>query len=177
MHRLVTLVSIVIAFASVVAFARGNAATAQDDMTASPFVGTWTWVNGEGADNMPSIAHFQPDGAYFEVMPWGAVLMGVWEPTGERTAVVTQVINYLDDDGQLVQGQGRGSMEIDETGNTITWQSSFLSRYQDGRTDLAFDVDDPGQTSIGTRLEPQPMATLDELMDTPLPFSAATPTP
>ena len=177
MHRLVTLVSIVIAFASVMAFARGNPATAQDDMASSPFVGTWTWENGESVDSLPSIAHFLPDGAYIEVMPWGAVLMGVWEPTGDRAAVVTQVINYLDDDGNLVQGQGRGAMEIDETGNTITWVSSFLSRYQDGRTDLAFDVDEPGQRSIGTRLEPQPMATLDELMDTPLLFGAATPTP
>ena len=177
MHRFIALVSIVIAIASVVAFARDNSAIAQDDLAAHPFVGTWTWVNGESVDSLPSIAHFHADGTYIEVMPWGAVLMGVWEPTGERTAVVTQVINYLDDDGQLVQGQGRGAMEIDETGNTITWESSFLSRYQDGRTDLAFDVDEPGQRSIGTRLEPQPMATLDELMETPLPFGAATPTP
>ena len=114
MHRIVTLVSIVIAFASVMAFARGNPATAQDDMASSPFVGTWTWENGESVDSLPSIAHFLPDGAYIEVMPWGAVLMGVWEPTGDRAAVVTQVINYLDDDGNLVQGQGRGAMEIDE---------------------------------------------------------------
>lgn len=79
-----------------------------------------------------------------------------------------QVINYLDDDGQLVQGQRRAMVEVNATGNIMTWQSSFLSRYSDGRTDIAADVDDPGQMSIGTRLEPQPMASLDELMAMPL---------
>jgi hypothetical protein len=177
MHRLVTLVSVVIAFASVMVFARGNMVTAQDDMASHPVVGAWTWVNGEGEDAVPSVAHFHPDGTYIEVMPWGAVPMAVWEPTGEDAVTVTQVINYLDDNGELVQGQGRATVEYDATTDTITWRGTFLSRYQDGRTDIAADADDPGSVSIGTRLEPQPMASLDELMDTPLPFGAATPTP
>ena len=104
--------------------------------------GTWTFVNGEGEDAYPSIVTFDPDGSYAEVLPWGAVLMGVWQPTGENTGVVTHVVNYLVDD-ELVQGQGRGMLEVDETGTTMTWQSAFLSRFQDGRTDIAADVDDP----------------------------------
>lgn len=177
MHRLVTLVSVVLAFASVMAFARGNPATAQDDVASHPVVGGWTWVNGVGEDAIPSVAHFHPDGTYIEVMPWGAVILGVWEATGANSLTVTQVINYLSDDDELVQGHGRALVEFDETADTITWRGSFLSRFPDGRTDIAYDVDDPGNISVGTRLEPQPMASLDELRDTPLPFVAPAGTP
>lgn len=143
-------------------------------MAAHPIVGTWTWVNGEGADAFPSIATFHPDGSYMEVMPWGAVLMGVWQPTGERTGTVTQVVNALDpsEDGEkLMQGQGRATVEVDESGNTMIWEGIFLGRYQDGSIAFEFDLD----TSIGTRMLPQPMATLDELKTTPVPLGAATP--
>lgn len=68
-------------------------------------------------------------------------------------------------------------VEVEATGSTLTWVSPFLGRYQDGRTDLAFDVDEPEQRSLGARLELQPMATLAERMDTPLPLGAATLTP
>jgi hypothetical protein len=147
----------------------GMAATATH-----PVAGTWTFVNGQGADAFPSVATFDPDGSYMEVMPWGAVLMGVWQPTGERTATVTQVVNALDptEDGEkLMQGQGRATLEVDESGNTMIWEGIFLGRYQDESIAFAFDLD----TSIGTRLLPQPMATLDELKATPVPLGAATP--
>ena len=148
---------------------------AQDDTETHLVAGTWTWVNGEGEEVFPSIATFGPDGSYIEVLPWGAIVMGVWQPTGERTATVTQVINYLTDDGELVQGQGRAEIEVDASGNTMTWRGTFLSRFQDGRSDIVADADDPGSTSIGTRLEPQAMASLDELMLTPVPFGTGTP--
>lgn len=175
-HRFVTLVSVVIAFVSIVAVGRGHATTMQESMASHPVVGGWTWVNGEGEDAVPSVAQFHPDGTYIEVMPWGAVPLAVWEPTGANSATVTQVVNYLDDDGELVQGQGRATVEYDATTDTITWRGTFLSRYQDGRADIAVDVDEPGNVSIGTRLVPQSMASLEELMDTPLPLGAATPT-
>jgi hypothetical protein len=144
-------------------------------MVTHPVTGTWTWANGEGAEALPSIATFHPDGSYIEVLPWGAVIIGVWQPTGENTAVVTQVINALDptEDGEkLMQGQGRATVEVDETGNTMIWEGLFLGRYQD--ESIAFEND--LETSIGTRLLPQPMATLDELKLTPVPIGAATPT-
>jgi hypothetical protein len=139
-----------------------------------PVAGTWTWVNGEGADAFPSIATFHPDGSYIEVMPWGAVFMGVWQPTGERTATVTQVLNALDpsEEGEkLMQAQGRATVEVDESGNTMIWEGLIVGRYQDESIAFEFDL----ETSIGTRLLPQPMATLDELKATPVPLGAATP--
>ncbi|MBA2595830.1 MAG: hypothetical protein H0V00_04305 [Chloroflexia bacterium] len=151
--------------------ARGSIA----DTATHSVAGTWTWVNGEGEETFPSVTIFHTDGSYIEVLPWGAILTGVWQPTGENTAVVTQVINYLSDDGELVQGQGRAEVEVDEPGTTMIWQGAFLSRFQDGRTDIASDADDPGSISIGTRFEPQPMTSLDDLMLTPVPFGAGTP--
>ena len=46
-----------------------------------------------GDDSFPSVALFHADGTYSEVLPWGAVLHGVWEPTGERTADLTFLLN------------------------------------------------------------------------------------
>ena len=143
-------------------------------MATHPVAGTWTWVNGQGADTYPSIATFDPDGSYIEVMPWGAVFMGVWQPTGERTATVTQVLNALDptEEGEkLMQAQGRATVEVDESGNTMIWEGLIVGRYQDESIAFEFDLD----TAIGTRLLPQPMATLDELKATPVPLGAATP--
>jgi hypothetical protein len=144
-------------------------------MATNPVAGTWTWVNGEGADAFPSIATFHPDGSYMEVLPWGAVFMGVWQPTGERTATVTQVLNALDptEEGEkLMQAQGRATVEVDESGNTMIWEGLIVGRYQDESIAFEFDL----ETSIGTRLLPQPMATLEELKATPVPLGAATPT-
>jgi hypothetical protein len=125
-----------------------------------------------GEDAFPSVAIFHADGTYTEILPWGTLLMGVWQPTGERTANLTQVLNEIIED-QLEQGQGRAKLEVDETGNTMTWKGIFLIRHQDGSVVLA----DEGSTSIGTRLEAGPMVSLDTLATTPVPFGAATPTP
>ena len=180
MHRFVSLIPLGIVLTFAAAFTQGFPATAQNEsaMASHPVVGAWTWVNGEGADAVPSVAQFHPDGTYIEVMPWGSVPLAVWEPTDENTVVVTQVINYLTDDGELVQGQGRATVEYDAANDTFTWRGTFLSRFQDGKADIAVDANEPGNISVGTRLEPQPMASLDELLDMPLPFQAmATPTP
>lgn len=143
---------------------------AQDVLASHPVAGTWTFVNEEGEDAYPSVAIFHPDGSYIEILPWRTLLMGVWEPTGERTATVTQVLNEIYDE-KLEQGQGRGALEIDASGNTMTWKGNFLVRLQDGSVVLSQE----GAPSIGTRLQPAPMESLEELMETPVPFGATTP--
>jgi hypothetical protein len=143
----------------------GMAATASH-----PAVGAWTFVSGSGEDVVPSIAHFHADGTYTEVLPWGPVLMGAWAPTGERTVVVTLVLNEVHDD-KLWQGQGRATAELDETGNTMTWESIFVGRYQDGTIEFA----DEGTPSTGTRLQAGPMISLEDLIATPVPVGAAAP--
>jgi hypothetical protein len=137
-----------------------------------PVTGAWTLVN-KAADSSvyPSVAVFHPDGTYLEVLPWGSPLLGVWQPTGERTAVVTQVVNYLVDD-RLVQGHGRAEVEVDATGQTMTWHGVFVGRFPNGQIDSADEV-----FSIGTRLEAEQMVPLQTLQATPIPFPAATPEP
>ena len=38
------------------------------------------------SDTFPILAMFHGDGTYMEIYPWGAIFVGVWKPTGERTA-------------------------------------------------------------------------------------------
>lgn len=153
-------------------------ATAQEATPASalpatadhPLVGTWAIVTGIGENTFPSVANFNADGTYTEVLPWGQLILGAWQPTGERTAVLTQIFNYLVDD-ELVHGQGRGTVEVDETGNTMNFETVSVGRFRDGRIDFS----DEGTPTTATRLEAGPMLTLDELIALTEPPDAATP--
>jgi hypothetical protein len=175
MRRFITLLSVVLLSGAVVlsrppAAAQEATPSGMDATATHLVVGAWTFVSGSGENVFPSIAHFHADGTYTEVLPWGAVLMGAWQPTGERTAVVTLVLNELQDD-KLWQGQGRATAEVDETGNSMTWEGIFVGRFQDGTIEFT----DEGSPSTGTRLEAGPMVSLDELIATPVPVGAGTP--
>jgi hypothetical protein len=183
MRRLSMLLSIVavVFLSSVVTLSRPPAA-AQEATPAQvvpatadhPLVGTWAIVTDMGEDTFPSVANFNADGAYTEVLPWGQLILGAWQPTGERTAVLTQIFNFVTDDDQLVQGQGRYLLEVDQTGATIlSYEGSSVARAPDGSIDFA----EEGPPTTGTRVEAGPMLSLDELIAlTELP-GAATPEP
>ena len=172
MHRPALLVSVFVLVSGILAFAGGHAATAQDAMATHPVVGGWRFVNesftGDG-ESFPSVAIFHPDGTYTEVLPWGAVLVGVWEPTGERTANLLFLLNDIIDD-KVVQGEGRTTIEVDETGNSMSLVGNFISLYEDGTVDMA--VESP---STGTRLEVLPMVPLGTPVIPPDVAAAATP--
>ena len=180
MRRFAVLLSVVgMLLCSVVVLSQPSAA-AQDATPASmaattthPLAGAWTFVSGVGEEAFPSVVIFHADGTYIEVLPWGAVLLGAWQPTGERTATLTQIINFFadDDPSRLVQGQGRATVEVDETGNTLTFESVFVGRFKDGTIDFT----DEGLPTTGTRLEAGPMLSLDELIALTEPPGAATP--
>jgi hypothetical protein len=102
-----------------------------------------------GADTFPSVAIFHADGTYTEVLPWGQVILGAWQPTGERSVVLTQIFNYLVDD-ELVVGQARGTMEVDETGNTLSLETVSVGRFRDGRIDFT-DEGTPTTATLETR--------------------------
>src|SRR3712207_264030 len=67
--------------------------TGMVDMATHPVVGVWDSTGGLEGETFPFLAIFRADGTYMEIYPWGAILTGVWRPTGERTAEVTAV-NY-----------------------------------------------------------------------------------
>ena len=99
---------------------------------------------------------FHAGGTYTEIYPWGAVFVGVWKPTGERTAEGVIVGTGFTDD-RLERGEGRWTAEVDETGNTIHTDGPFVARYvDDGSITLA--VESPVS---GTRLEVLPVVPLE----------------
>jgi hypothetical protein len=68
-----------------------------------------------------------------------------------------------------VRGEGRLTAEVDEAGNAISTDGTFVSRFEDGSIEFA-----TGGPSPGTRLEVLPVLPLETLVGTPV---AATPVP
>jgi hypothetical protein len=147
-------------------------------MATHPVVGTWEMTTELAGNTFPFLAIFHADGTYLERYPWGAVFFGVWKPTGERTAEATVVAHeYMDD--RLTRGEGRFTVEVDASGNTIDTDGTFVNRFQDdGSIELAVEGPSPG-----TRLEVQPVVPLSELVPGGTPVipaeltGEATPTP
>ncbi|HEU0116015.1 MAG TPA: hypothetical protein VFQ80_15115, partial [Thermomicrobiales bacterium] len=66
-------------------------------MAAHPLVGVWKMANDLGGGvTFPSLAMFHADGTYIEDFPDAeSFSMGLWRPTGERTAIATIYQVYL----------------------------------------------------------------------------------
>jgi hypothetical protein len=162
MHRLALFISGVVVFAGLLGYAREDAATAQEAMDAHPIVGEWRFTNelGEGV-TFPSLGIFHADGTYIEDYPDAmSYSMGVWEPTGERTAAVTVYQVYVIDD-KLVNAEGRWTAEVDETGNALRTAGIFVGTFEDGSIDIATEWSDEGFPA--TRLGVLPVVPLSEL--------------
>jgi hypothetical protein len=179
MHRLATLILVFALFAGVLALGRDNPAIAQDaSMATHPVVGEWRFENDLGNGiTFPSIAIFHADGTYIEDFPDASSFsMGLWQPTGERTAIVTVYQVYVIDD-KLANGEGRFTAEVDETGNTLTTNGTFVGTFEDGSIDIAVE----GPTTA-TRLGILPVVPLSQLVPggtpvIPSDLTAATPAP
>ena len=99
------------------------------------------------------------------------MLFGVWQPTGERTATLTVYENYLMDD-RLVQAEGRFTVEVDESGNTLTEEGTFVGLFEDGSVAIAFE-----SPATGTRMEVLPVEPLGTPVFPPEEAAAGTPAP
>jgi hypothetical protein len=119
-----------------------------------PVVGGWQFRNEFAGATFPSLGIVHADGTYTEVLPDNGVLVGVWEPTGERTALLTVYSHYLIND-KLVNGEGRFILSVDASGTTMTETGTFVGVYENGDIDVAAE----GRTT-GTRLAVLPMAPL-----------------
>jgi hypothetical protein len=127
-------------------------------MASHPAVGGWDMTGEVDGDTFSFLAIFHADGTYMKIYPWGAILISVWQPTGERTADGTAVNYFLVDD-KLVRGEGRFTAEVDEAGNAIATDGTFVSRFEDGSIEFATEGPSPG-----TRLEVLPVVPLSELV-------------
>jgi hypothetical protein len=105
-------------------------------MASHPAVGGWDMTGEVDGDTFSFLAIFHADGTYMKIYPWGAILISVWQPTGERTADGTAVNYFLVDD-KLVRGEGRFTAEVDEAGNAIATDGTFVSRFEDGSIEFA----------------------------------------
>jgi len=148
-------------------------------MAEHPVVGMWRFTNVIDKEiSFPSLAIFHADGTYIEDFPdAGSYSMGVWEPTGERTATVTVYQVYVIDD-RLVNGEGRFTAEVDESGNALSTTGTFVGTFEDGSIDIAVEGPSPA-----IRLGVLPVVPLSELVPGGTPVipadltGEATPTP
>ena len=175
MLRRVTLLAAIM-FLSVTAIAVALPAMAQNTNSAAmathPVIGLWrTAVSNTGDAPFTSLSTFHADGTYTEVLPDGLMLSGVWQPTGERTAIVTSYVNYFIDD-RLVEGEGPLNVEVDESGNALTETGTFVGRFVDDGS-IAIAVESP---ATGTRLGILPVEPLSAVV-VPGMTESATPAP
>ena len=171
MRRLAVSLPVVVVLVLSLVAPVGQSATAQEAtpdagammaMASHPVVGLWRVPNELGDATFPSLAMFHADGTYIEDYPDAqSYSMGVWEPTGERTATVTVYQVYTIDD-RLVEGQGRWTVEVDETGNAYGSAGTFVGTFEDGSIDIAVEWADEGFPI--TRLGVEPVVPLSELV-------------
>ena len=179
MRRCSGLLAVVVVLTAAVAISRSPAIAQESTppvpgaMAAHPLVGAWRWDNDPThPGTFLSYAIFHADGTYTEALPDGTVLIGVWQPTGERTADFI-FFNQYTFDGKFARGEGRGVAEVDATGNVATQRTSFVGRFLDGSIeDAAVFI------SNGTRLDVLPVISPEDLAATPVPaLAVATPAP
>jgi hypothetical protein len=179
MHRFAVFLSAVVVMLGSVVMLSRPPAIAQEatpasmaDMASHPVVGGWRLtVDLGGGMTSPDLQIFHADGTYTETLPDGAVLFGVWQPTGERTATLTVYQNYLMED-RLVQAEGRFTVEVDASGNTLTEEGTFVGLFEDGSVALAFE-----SPATGTRMEVLPVEPLGTPVFPPEEATAGTPAP
>jgi hypothetical protein len=140
-------------------------------MAAHPVVGGWRFSNEFAGATFPSLAIVHADGTYTEVLPDNSLLIGVWQPIGERTATLTVYNHYLIDD-KLVKGEGRFTLEVDQTGTTMMENGTFVGLYENGSIDVAAE-----SRSTGTRLNVLPVEPLGTPVIPTDMAAAGTPTP
>jgi hypothetical protein len=134
-----------------------DAMSAMMAMATHPIVGAWEWDNDpDDPGTNISYALFHADGTYLEIGTDGQIDIGLWKPTGARTADVTFFFADVEPDPDVVvRGVAKMAAEVDETGNAITAPFTFEARAADGTVPFS------GQfLALGTRLEVMPMVPL-----------------
>lgn len=167
MQRFSTLLLVAMVLVGGAALAR-PATSAQEssaaEMAAHPVVGLWRFSNVVGDATFPSLGIFHADGTYVEDYPDEASFsLGLWRPTGERSAEVTVYQNQVVDD-KLTNGEGRWTVQVDETGNVLTQGDGFfLALFEDGTPEFSIEWEGSAEP-VATRLAIQPVVPLASLL-------------
>ena len=163
MRRLVISLSIMVVLLLSLVATLGRSAIAQEAtpdaaatmaMATHPVVGGWQWENDAGdGTNIASYAVFHADGTYTEAYSYGVTLIGLWKPTGERTADLLNLAADVDPDPDVtLVAEGRQAVEVNETGTTVTAEGHFQLRDSAGVVVFSGPA-----LSRGARLEVQPV--------------------
>ena len=121
-----------------------------------PLVGAWR-INNPPEDPIPyTYAIFHDDGTYLEVTVGVGTGVGVWQPTGERTADVTAFFQDIDSDIPVIDPgtiTARSAIEVDQSGMAATATYAVEIRSPDDT--LEFEAGPLARTL--TRLEVEPL--------------------
>jgi hypothetical protein len=128
MRRLAVVLSLVMLLgAGLLAVASG--ALAQDDTEGHPLVGGWLVISDTSdPTGVPETVVFHDDGTLVNVSPGEEegegqeVTLGVWEPTGERTANILFTSPFSPEMGEVGAFTVRASLEVSEDGNSFSGQ-------------------------------------------------------
>ena len=124
-------------------------------MAGHPFVGAWELdTDTNDPSNPPSLSVFNRDGTYLQLDPDGSGV-GVWKPTGPRSAALTILFHNQDQNGGVATVKVRANGEVDASGDTFTATYTLEVILPDGTSS---GETGPG-TATGTRIAVEPMGT------------------
>jgi hypothetical protein len=166
-------------------FAAGRAtpgATAQEATPAAtaghPLVGAWLLTNPAVPEEAPTLVVFHADGTYLQAEAQGLVGIGSWEGTGERSAALTFVEQFVDDRGAINTITIRAVGEVAAGGDTFTATYTMELTRPDGTSRGEYGPGSVEATRIAIEPMGTPVGTLEELFAQFQPGSAeATPAP
>jgi len=119
-----------------------------------PVVGAWLLTDVPPIpDDPPILVHFHSDGTYLQAEADGAVGVGAWEATGERSLAVTFVEQFADETGAVSTITVRATAEVDAAGDALTGTFTIELALPDGTSQGEFG---PG-TVTATRIAVEPM--------------------
>ena len=152
-------VTLMLGFMTLVGSSRAQEATPQAGIILEPvhpIVGTWIVTSPDGA---PELTSFTSDGVVTDIEADGTVGLGVWQPTGERTASFTMVLIVASEDFNATI-QINVEVSIDASGNNGTADFTYTAVLPDG------SVADSGEGQVTiSRLMVQPL----DAKGTPIP--------
>jgi hypothetical protein len=156
----------------------GRATGAQEAPAAldgQPLVGAWILDNNaDDPANAPELVVFSGDGTYLGAPFDGGTTVGVWEPTGERTAAITLVFLTPGADGAFGgMATVRGTVEVAEDGLSFTAPYTLEFAEPGGGRSGEFGP----ATATGTRMAIEPMGTPVGSLNDLFGAMAATPSP
>jgi hypothetical protein len=143
------------------------------DLASHPMVGLWqSAVTGPDAAVSPwAFEIYHADGTFSS---WNAGFtfstLGIWRPTGERTAEVLWIAQDVDEDGAFTL-TFRLTFDVDETGDRMTGSGDFDIRDRDGIQVAAVPGVAPVSTRVTFDVNPATGSTASQAPD-----AAATPT-